>query len=306
MRSEQGLLRLSIIVTCLLAMIGILFGLLIGSASIVFDGVYSLADATMTALALLVSRLIAASGSGGRSRLNERFNMGFWHLEPIVLGISGTMLIGGSVYALVTALGSLMAGGREIAFGQAIIYAGIVTVTAVAMAVIARRANRTIGSSFVALDAQAWLISAGLTAALLAAFVFGWLIQGTGLEWLSPYVDPLVLSLICLAVIPIPIPTVRRALADILLVTPPDMREHVDAVARGAVARHGFLGYRAYVARVGRGRQIELFFLVPPDWPAKRLEEWDRTRDQIGEELGGEGPDRWLTIAFTTDREWME
>ena len=306
MRSEQAVLRLSILVTFLLAAAGILFGLVTGSFSIAFDGIYSLADASMTALALLVTRLIAASGAPGRSKLNARFNMGFWHLEPIVLGISGAMLIGGAVYALILALGSLMNGGRALAFGPAIVYAVIVVAAALGMALFAHRANRRIGSNFVALDAQAWVISAGLTAALLAAFSFGWLIQGTRLEWLSPYVDPLALSLICLAVIPIPIPTVRRALADILLVTPADMREHVDAVARGAVARHGFLGYRAYVARVGRGRQIELFFLVPVDWPARRLEEWDRIRDEIGAELGGEGPDRWLTIAFTTDRDWME
>ena len=29
-------------------------------------------------------------------------------------------------------------------------------------------------------------------------------------------------------------------------------------------------------------------------------------RDEIGEAIGGDSPDRWLTIAFTTDREWAE
>ena len=51
MASEQGILRLSIAVTLLLAGGGILFGLLSGSFSIVFDGVYSLADASMSGLA---------------------------------------------------------------------------------------------------------------------------------------------------------------------------------------------------------------------------------------------------------------
>ena len=62
---------------------------------------------------------------------------------------------------------------------------------------------------------------------------------------------------------------VRQALADILLVTPQDLKSHVDRVARAAAARHGFLGHRAYVARVGRGRQIELFFIVPQGAPAR-------------------------------------
>ena len=69
---------------------------------------------------------------------------------------------------------------------------------------------------------------------------------------------------------------------------------------------HGFSSFRSYVARVGRGRQIEIYFIVPADRPARRLEEWDAIRDQIGEAIGGEGPNRWLTIAFTTTPEWAE
>jgi len=79
-----------------------------------------------------------------------------------------------------------------------------------------------------------------------------------------------------------PIGTIRQALSDILLVTPQDLKEQVDLVAMQAVERFGFVSYRAYVAR-GPGRQIELNFIVPP--PAKRLEEWDALRDQIGEAL---------------------
>ena len=174
------------------------------------------------------------------------------------------------------------------------------------MAIFERRVNRTIRSEFLALDAKAWLMTASLTAALLVAFVFGFLIQGTELEWVSPYIDPIVLALVCLVVIPVPAGTVKQALADILLVTPSDLKQHVDKIAQEVVRRYGFVSYRAYVARVGRGRQIELYFIVPTDWPPKRLEEWDRIRDEIGEAVGDEGPDRWLTIVFTTDPEWAD
>ncbi|MNT54777.1 hypothetical protein D3C72_1919630 [compost metagenome] len=114
------------------------------------------------------------------------------------------------------------------------------------------------------------------------------------------------LALVCLVVIPIPVGTMRQALADVLLVTPPDLKRHVDAVASDTVRRHGFASYRAYVTRVGRGRQIELFFIVPSGWPPRMLEEWDKIRDEVGAAIGGEGPDRWLTIVFTSDLEWAE
>ncbi len=269
MKTEQGLLRVSIAVTILLAGVGILFGILSGSFAIVFDGVYALTDAAMTVVALLVSNLIASSAAGGsKGRLVKHFTMGFWHLEPMVLGLNGILLTGAAIYALINAVGSIMEGGRPLDFDRAIIYAVVTLVITIAMAIIGTRANRTIQSDFVALDAKAWMMSAGLTSALLVAFVIGFLIQGTAHEWLSPYIDPVALALVCLVIIPIPAGTIRQAFADILLVTPPDLKSHVDRVAEAVVERHGFLSYRAYVARVGRGRQIELYFIVPEDFPA--------------------------------------
>ncbi|TNH39173.1 cation transporter [Paracoccus haeundaensis] len=305
--SEQAVLRLSIAMTFVVAAVGIGFGVASGSASIIFDGIYSLTDAVMTSVALLVSSLITQRLSERRqARLVQRFTMGFWHLEPMVLGLNGILLSGAAVYALVTAVGSLLTGGHPLQFGRAIVYATVVLIVAIGMAIHNRHANRSIRSNFVALDVQGWTISAALTGALLAAFVFGWAIQGTALAPLSPYVDPAVLALVCVIVIPLPVPTIRRALADILLITPSDMLAEIDAVACNVVAQHGFLDHRAYVARVGRGRQIELYFIVPQGQPPRPLEEWDAIRDQIGEAIGGDITNRWLTIAFTTDPEWAD
>lgn len=306
MPTEQSVLRTSILVTIVLSGIGIVFGLLAGSFSIVFDGVYMLADAGMSGLALVVSRLIALSTTPGRraDKLNRSFSMGFWHLEPMVLGLNGIMLSGVALYALINAIGSIMTGGRDLEFTYAIFYAAVALVACIAMAVYESRKNRSLRSEFVALDAKAWVMSGGITAALLVAFIIGYAIKGTQLDWVTPYIDPAVLGLVCLVIIPLPIPTVRQALADVLLMTPPDLKEHVDLVADGFVRRHGFISHHAYVAKVGRGRQIELYFVVPAGQPPKRLEEWDAIREQVGNAIGDDTPDRLLTIAFTTDAEW--
>lgn len=308
MRSEQGVLKISIAFTIVMAALGVIFGLLSGSFAIIFDGVYELIDAVMTVLALLVAKLVATSGANGaiQKRLAERFTMGFWHLEPMVLGVNGLLLIVAAFYALVTAVDSFLSGGRELDFGIAILYALISLVVEVGMAIYTTRSNRAIGSDLLALDAKGWVMSAAMSTAWLAAFVSGYLVQGTRYEWMAPYIDPAMLSIVCLIVIPMPVATVRQALADILLVTPSDLKQHVDGVARAMAERYGFVSYRAYVARVGRGRQIELYFIVPVGQPARPLEEWDRIRDDIGAALGEESPDRWLTIVFTTDPEWAE
>lgn len=308
MRSEQGILRVSIAMTLCVAGLGILFGLMSGSYSITFDGVQALADASMSGLALVVARMIAAHAAETPTsrRLRERFTMGVWHLEPMVLALNGTLLMGVSVYALLNAVGSLMSGGRELEFGWAIAYGVVVLAVCAVMAAVETRANRRIRSALVGLDARAWTMSGGITAALLGAFCVGYAVEGTRWEWISPYIDPSALAVVCLVILPLPVSIVRRALADILMVTPQSMRKQIDAIAATFAQRHGLAAHRAYVARVGRARQIEIYFIVPPDAPPRPIGYWDALRDEIGAMIGGDETDRWLTIVFTGDLAWAE
>lgn len=308
LRDESGVLRVSVAITLVISAFGVIFGLLSGSFSILFDGIYSLIDASMSLLALAVVNLIRTYTQSAETsrRLRERFTVGFWHLEPMVLGLNGILLMGVSTYALANAIGQLIEGGRALEFDFAIIYAVITVCACAAAAVLEMRANRRIRSDFIALDVRSWVMSGGITTALLVAFIIGRAVQDTPYAWVAPYVDPAVLALVCLVIIPLPAGAVKQALAEILLVTPPDLKAHVDTAARAAVAAHGFLTYRSYVAKVGRAQQIELYFLVPADAPSRTIGEWDALRDQIGNSIGPDNPDRWLTIIFTGDLEWAE
>ena len=308
LRDEQGVLRLSIAVTVVVAALGIGFGLFSRSYAIAFDGIYSLIDVGMSLLSLMVVKLI--NGYAGRSalsrQLGERFSFGFWHLEPMLLVLNGTLLMGAAAYALVTAVDALLHQGRAMAFGAAIAYAVITLLVCTGAALVTHRANRRIGSDFIRLDMQAWVMSSGITAALLLAFVIGHLLQDTAAAWLTPYIDPAVLALVCLLILPMPLGTIRRGLADIFRITPQDLKQQIDEVASATVAEYGFLSYRAYVARMGRETEIELYFIVPADYPALTILEWDAMRGAIGARIGQRSPHRWLTIAFTADPDWAE
>lgn len=72
-----------------------------------------------------------------------------------------------------------MTGGRELRFGHAVVYSALTLATCLVMWVFQTRANRRIGSAFVALDAKGWLMAALLAAALLLAFAGGMLVEGT-------------------------------------------------------------------------------------------------------------------------------
>ncbi len=303
---EETLLKLSIAATLLVAALGIAMGLWTGSRAIVFDGAFSLVDASMSAVSLLVLGLMksyALSTARGQ-RLEARFNYGFWHLEPMVLALNGVLLMAVAVYGLINAVESLLAGGRLLDFDLALYYASAAMLICFAMAALGYRANRHLRSGFVKLDAQGWLSAGALSAALVIAFALAALISDTGHAELLPYIDPAILGLICLVLIPVPAAITRRALADMLLVTPGDLRARVDEVAQTIAEKHGFLGHQSYVARVGRAEQIEMYFIAPEEAPARSLTEWDAIRYEVGAALGNAGPDRWLSVTFTADPKW--
>ena len=234
--AEQGLLKLSIAVTIAVAASGVAFGLLSGSLSIGFDGVFSAIDAAMSGLALFVSRLVS------RVADNRRFQFGYWHIEPMVLAFNGGTLMLLCFYAFLNASGSFLDGGRRLDFDWAMVYAAAVGIVAFGMFFYARHRNRQIGSDFVRLDVQSWLMSAAITSALLLAFAAAWCLEGTRYAHLTPYADPFILAILSLVLVFVPIHTVRRALAEILLITPPDLDALVRRVMDELVGRHGFKG----------------------------------------------------------------
>jgi cation diffusion facilitator family transporter len=296
---EQRLLRLSIGVTVMVSLFGVVFGLLSGSLSIMFDGVFAAIDAAMSGLALFVSRLVS------RESDNRRFQFGYWHIEPMVLAFNGGTLMLLCFYAFLNAVDSFLAGGRHLDFDWAITYAAIVCVVCFSMFFYELRANRRIGSDFVRLDAQSWLMSAAITSALLVAFAIAWSLHGTRWHQLTPYADPVVLALLTLVLVFVPIRTVRKALQEILLITPPELDAHVRRAVDEVIARHGFKTYTSYVAKVGRAQFIEIHVAVPTGMRLDNVATVDAIRREIAEAIGGEGPQRWLTIDFTADPRWL-
>ena len=295
---EQRVLKISITVTFLLAVSCIVFGLLSNSLAIVFDGMFDTVDTAISILALLVARLLTSEGS-------RRFQFGYWHVEPMVLVFNGSILILLCVYALINAIGSLMSGGRELNFDAAFIFALLMSVLSIVMYIYVRGKNHKLKSEFLRLDTQSWLISASISTALLIAFGIATLMDEGPYAHLTPYVDPLILAVVTACLIFVPMGAVFDAMRDMFLIAPFSLDEKVRGFLDELTIREGFNTYASYVAKIGRAQFIEIHIVVRPGYPIKGVEALDAIRREIGEAMGGENPQRWLTVAFTTDESWI-
>jgi cation diffusion facilitator family transporter len=295
--TEQRVLKRSVLLAAVLGGFAVVLGLLSGSTAIVFDGLFSVVDVAMGLLGLWVARLVIRPE-------NRTFQYGYWHIEPMMLALYGGMLIALCVYGFIDAVGSLLAGGHEVELGWAIGYSAVLTAACFAMYVYERRKNRDADSGLVHLDAQSWLMSTAESGALVVAFVFAWILASTPYAYIARYVDPAVLALLSLVVLPIPIRTVREALSEILLMTPSGLDSQVRGVMDEIVAQHGFVDYTSYATKVGRGQFIEVHIIVEPDRQLGTAADLDAVREEIADALAARGTDKWLTVDFTGSDAW--
>lgn len=301
MKTEKHVLRVSFYAILAFGTLGIIFGLITGSSAIIFDGVFSLVDAVMVGLSIILVNLLEKSAADDLpGAMKRRFTMGFWHLEPIFLAVNSMMLIFVAGYALLSSIQTIRAGGHDVNFGPAIVYTIIVLFICIGVAVYSARANRYLRSAVVAMDIKGWLMTGGISGALLVAFTIALIMRRTGHTEYLPYVDPVVLAVVALVLITVPLRTLVTTMGQILLITPASLHLKAEAIARKVAHEEGFETWRTYAARVGRASQVEVEFQVPSGLEPKPLEYWDDLRDRVGYALDMENPDNWITVSFTT------
>ncbi len=294
---EQRVLKFSIGVTVAVSATGFIGGLLVGSQAILFDGVYSLVDVALTLVALAVLRLLGREGS-------PRFQYGYWHLEPMVEALGGAILALACIYAVANSIIGLTTGGHVVRAGPALMWATLLCASNLGMAAIVRIHARRLQSALLWLDVRAWLLSGLMSLAVVLAFVLALALEGGEHAHWIPFLDPLVLAVISVAVLPVPLRSAWRAMREVLQVAPDTLDARVQAVMAAFVAEHGHLGFTSHVAKMGRMRFVEIHVLTRPETVIGTIGDVDALRDDIAERLDARGSDFWLTIDFTADPAW--
>ncbi|MFN7175100.1 MAG: cation transporter, partial [Thermaurantiacus tibetensis] len=229
---------------------------------------------------------------------------GFWHLEPLVIGLKASLLLLAVGYALAASVAAILRGGYLPDFGLGLAYAAAVALICFVMWGWMRREAERIDSGLVRLDVTAWLMSGLITATLLAAFATALLVEGTPLQWLAPYADPAILAVLALLLLPMPLGEARAAFLEIFAVVPPALDEAVRSAVGRVVEGRGFPAFETHIEKSGRALFVEVVLLAPPDM-APTVGEVDRLRTAmdaaVADATGVARADLWLTLELTAD-----
>jgi predicted Co/Zn/Cd cation transporter (cation efflux family) len=276
----------------------VLFSVLTDSQAILLDGLFNL---TYFATALFTIKVASLLGRGE----SEEFPMGYVFFEPLVNGFKGLLILGASALALVGALEALFEGGRAISAGLATVYGVFATVACWSIALITRRSGIQSGSPLVKTDATSWTVNAAISSAVLLTFISIFVIRGTALEPLTPYVDPVLVFVVVAISLGIPIRMAWQALMEFLNRTPSaelvsEMRQAIgDSLAELPVQR---LVIR--VVQPGRTRMVLAHVVLPEEFAFTSLSEADRLRERADAALKDRHGTTILDLVFTTDPKW--
>jgi len=279
---------------------GLLFFWLTRSEAILLDGVFSSIGFLMAMLTLKVAQLVVLPD-------DDHFNFGYAHFAPLINLLKALLMLVLSIVASASAVYALFAGGRPLAVGVAVIYGALGTLGCFIFAFIISRAAKRTGSELVAVDAKGWVIDTLLTAAVLAAFLFGWFIQdGPLAAWLN-YIDPLLVIILVAVSLPIPLQIFVANLKDFLGHAPEaGVHEAVEAGFLEAVRDVPLKDHRIRLLRLGNTLNILIHMQPDKGFTVNGVADLDFLRDKIRAELDKLGARIVLDVLFVDDMRFAE
>lgn len=294
-RAERRAIHLSIWGNLIAALLGLFFAFLTNSEAVLIDGVYSLIFFAVSLLSLKVAALVQRPD-------NELYPFGYVTYEPILNLSKGLLILLVDVFAVTTAVMALCGDGRRVNAPMTCGYAMLVTVLCVVGALYLRRQSKRTKSQIVAVDAKNWWIDAVISAGVALAFSIAVLVEMTPYAFIAPYVDPVVVIVLVLAMLPVPWMIIRDNWRQIVSrsVDPSclaEIEERLEAVRAETPWRDQCLR----VVREGRLLYVHLYILGGPSL----LEDADQCREKIFRALKDIQAELALDVSFTADPKWM-
>ena len=254
---DRAVLIRSIVATLALGVLGVVWGILGGSRMILLDGVYAIVGIALSVLLLRASAL----ATRGPTR---RYPYGLAAATPLAIAIQGFVLLGALLYAAVEAVAVIRGGGSGVAAGWAMVYS---LVAAGASIVVWRWLASVAGTSDVLIsEAAAWRVGMLRGVFMVVGFGVMALVERSGWSALTPYVDPVMVLVSCVMLVPGPLDMVRTTIGELLEAAPPAATQEAIRSALDATRAEFDLDKPdLYTTKVGPRLYVEVDGTAGPD-----------------------------------------
>ena len=296
--TERRALILSAVMALTVGTAGVSFSILTNSRAILLDGLFNI---TYSAFALATVRVAQLAVQPD----NEEFPWGYAYFESLVNAGKGLLILGVSAGAFADSLLALFAGGRLISAPPAIGYGVFATVACIVTALLMREAHRHDPTPLVRVDVENWTVNSMISGAVLLAFCIVPVARALGLEAVTPYVDPFLVTAIVLLSLEIPVRIAWRAIMELLDRAPPKsvtqpIHEAIDTVLASLPISARYVR----VIRPGRMLFVTIHIVLPRSFPIGTLATLDKIREEIDSSIRRIYPRVITDVLFTGDQRW--
>jgi cation diffusion facilitator family transporter len=297
---ETKALKLSVAMNLVMAALGLGFGWLTGSQAILLDGFFSLIGFAMALVTIRVARLVLQPP-------DEHFHFGYAQFEPFLNTIKGLLMLGVAGFAAASSIGAILSGGREVQPGLGIVYALAALTGCLLVGEVQRRAAKRLGSPLLEVDSHNWLIDGLLSGVVAVVFALALILGRTRFAYVVPYVDPVLVIVLILAIMAVPIRTIRAGVREILAFAPdPSIQNDVRRRVNGAIADLPLATSHVRMMKVGRFLYVLNQLVVSPEFRVDRVGDLDAVRARIAAAMEGFEPTPVVDTVFTEDEKWTE
>lgn len=298
--TERNILLVSIVVTTLFACLGVVWGILTDSSMIIFDGIYSFISVGLSFLSLAVLKQIQDKNAAE----DARYPFGKAHFEPLLIVFKSLTLIGMCTFSATNSFSELLAGGRSVSPGPAVIYALISTISCLVVVLFIRRKNKRMASNLLAAEQHQWLGDLLLSFGVLVGFSIAYILQDSHYSWVVPYADPGMVVVASAIFIFLPLKSFIGAAREMFfyrvdekIVKP--IEKEAERIANQYDAK-----YKFRMVSIGRELNIEVNFLIE-DNRLLSIVEMDDIRRRIAVEVSKMKKQHWININFTHEPLWL-
>ncbi len=177
------------------------------SCTLLIEAFLYIVDAAVAIVSLVIVRTL-------ESPPDERFPFGYHKLEPAVVNASATLLIAGSLIAVLLAIQDIRHPDNIAAYPIALGFAATATIISASLWLRIRAAQNAVGSPLLKTEALTWGIAAIESVGVLASYAVAWVLErqsGSGLQWLA-FVDPVMAIILGIAILKEPLKTLTGKL----------------------------------------------------------------------------------------------
>lgn len=295
--SEQRALKLSLYGVVFFVVLAIAFAVLTKSDAILFDGIFSLIAFCTSLLTLKVAHLAERPD-------DEQFHFGYTAMEPTLNLFKSLIIIVTCVFALVSAVNRLLAGGNHAEYGIAVIYGAVATVGCFSVAWLMYRSGQDYRSDLVQVEAKTWLVDGILSGSILLGFVAAWWLEDSQWSQFAPLVDPVLLIALVLLALPIPASIMFDSLKEVIAMAPPeDVVNEIEGrllqTLRDVRTEHVELR----VSKRGRVTYVLVHVVVAEDFRVTEISELDSIRKACEMRMKAWNSHIVLDMLFIRDKE---